>query len=106
MSKMTTESISSSSYILDSGSPSAHEQSFVDEDDSFNTDSHELDSLPSSTETDSSEEESDAERQWHESLQQVELLLTMVLVPYLGRYFGRKCAYWGRSIQPVRFSAC
>jgi hypothetical protein len=43
------------------------------------------------------EELSDAEREWHESLQQIELLLTMVLVPYLGKYFGRKCAYWGRS---------
>jgi hypothetical protein len=42
------------------------------------------------------EELSDAEREWNESLQQVELLLTMVLVPYLGKYFGRKCAYWGR----------
>lgn len=43
------------------------------------------------------EELSDAEREWNESLQQLELLLTMVLVPYLGKYFGRKCAYWGRS---------
>jgi hypothetical protein len=42
------------------------------------------------------EELSDAEREWNESLQQLELLLTMVLVPYLGKYFGRKCAYWGR----------
>ena len=42
------------------------------------------------------EELSDAEREWNESLQQVELLLTMVLVPYLGKYFGSKCAYWGR----------
>jgi len=28
-------------------------------------------------------------------LQQLELLLTMVVVPYVGKYFGRKCAYWG-----------
>lgn len=43
------------------------------------------------------EEESDAEREWKESLQQLELLLTMVVVPYVGKYFGRKCAYWGKS---------
>ncbi|KAK5117052.1 hypothetical protein LTR62_006773 [Meristemomyces frigidus] len=62
----------------------------------------EVDSLPSSsagstTSYSPSEEEehSDAEREWRESLQQLELLLTMVLVPYLGKYFGRKCAYWG-----------
>ena len=42
------------------------------------------------------EEESDAEREWKESLQQLELLLTMVVVPYVGKYFGRKCAYWGK----------
>jgi hypothetical protein len=61
-----------------------------------------VDDLPSSsagstTSVSPSEEEalSDAEREWRESLQQLELLLTMVLVPYLGKYFGRKCAYWG-----------
>lgn len=41
-------------------------------------------------------EESDAEREWKESLQQLELLLTMVVVPYVGKYFGRKCAYWSK----------
>lgn len=46
---------------------------------------------------DEGEEESDAEREWKESLQQLELLLTMVVVPYVGKYLGRKCAYWGKS---------
>jgi hypothetical protein len=62
----------------------------------------EVDSLPSSdagsdTSVSPSEEEaySDAEREWRESLQQLELLLTLVLIPYMGKYFGRKCAYWG-----------
>ncbi|KAI9739733.1 MAG: hypothetical protein M1834_006452 [Cirrosporium novae-zelandiae] len=59
----------------------------------------EIDSLPDSASSDSLDSnelnESDAEREWQESLQQLELLLTMVLVPYLGKYFGRKCAYWG-----------
>ncbi|MCJ1270519.1 hypothetical protein MMC22_010416 [Lobaria immixta] len=63
-----------------------------------------VDSLPSSPATsdmsdmangEEEEEESDAEREWKESLQQLELLLTMVVVPYIGKYFGRKCAYWG-----------
>ncbi|KAL8731029.1 MAG: hypothetical protein Q9166_003680 [cf. Caloplaca sp. 2 TL-2023] len=62
----------------------------------------EVDSLPSSPTTSTldddntdDEEETDAEREWKESLQQLELLLTMVVVPYVGKYFGRKCAYWG-----------
>lgn len=60
----------------------------------------EIDSLPSSsTNSEADEEEylSDADREWRESLQQLELLLTMVMVPYLGKYFGRKAAYWGAS---------
>ncbi|KEQ76951.1 hypothetical protein M436DRAFT_78681 [Aureobasidium namibiae CBS 147.97] len=68
---------------------------------SSSSSSDDLDSLPSTsastTSMSPSEEEwqSDAEREWKESLQQLELLLTMVLVPYLGKYFGRKAAYWG-----------
>lgn len=63
----------------------------------------EVDSLPSSPTTSSldessgDEEETDAEKEWKESLQQLELLLTMVVVPYIGKYFGRKCAYWGEE---------
>lgn len=59
----------------------------------------ELDDLPSEPDSDdgtiSDEGESDAEREWKESMQQLELLLSMVIVPYLGKYFGRKFAYWG-----------
>ncbi|CAF9937139.1 MAG: hypothetical protein ALECFALPRED_007116 [Alectoria fallacina] len=60
----------------------------------------EIDSLPDSAPSDdiddsASESDSDAEKEWKESLQQLELILTMVLVPYAGKYFGRKCAYWG-----------
>jgi hypothetical protein len=64
------------------------------------TESDELDSLPSissgvlSSETAS---ESDAQREWETSLEQISLLLTMVIVPFAGKYFGRKFAYWSRS---------
>jgi hypothetical protein len=56
-----------------------------------------IESSTSSSVDDDDEYVSDAEREWRESLQQMELLLTMVLVPYIGKYFGRKCAYWGTS---------
>ncbi|KAL1305567.1 hypothetical protein AAFC00_007173 [Neodothiora populina] len=65
------------------------------------SDHEDVDSLPStsaSTTSMSPSEEyysSEAEREWKESLQQLELILTMVLMPYLGKYFGRKAAYWG-----------
>ena len=63
--------------------------------------SDEIDSLPDSASSDDIDDEedeegiSDAEKQWQESLQQMELLLTMVVIPYAGKYFGRKFAYWG-----------
>lgn len=67
-------------------------------------DSDEIDSLPDSGTSDDIDdmdegEETDAEREWKESLQQLELLLTMVVVPYVGKYFGRKCAYWGKCFK-------
>jgi hypothetical protein len=66
----------------------------------INDDVESVDSLPDSAESDDidSEDEGeryDAEQEWKESLQQLELLLTMVVIPYIGKYFGRKCAYWG-----------
>ncbi|KAF2719694.1 hypothetical protein K431DRAFT_304976 [Polychaeton citri CBS 116435] len=68
----------------------------------INPPDEEVDSLPSSSASstsvspsDDDYDYSDAEREWRESLQQLELLLTMVLVPYVGKYFGRRCAYWG-----------
>lgn len=57
-------------------------------------------SLPSESTTDSDletlsdDEYSDAEAEWRESIEQLELLLTMVLVPFVGKYLGRRCAYW------------
>ncbi|KAM5453225.1 hypothetical protein MaudCBS49596_003004 [Microsporum audouinii] len=62
-------------------------------------------SLPSSSGSDSfldrdhlsiaSDDESDAEAEWRESIQQLEMLLTLVLIPFVGKFLGRKCAYWG-----------
>lgn len=83
------------------------QSSFIEataDDDQPPSSPSELDSLPSSPTTSSLDadsddgEETDAEREWKESLQQLELLLTMVVVPYMGKYFGRKCAYWGKSV--------
>lgn len=61
----------------------------------------EVASLPSESTTDSdletmTDDGSDAEAEWQESLEQLELLLTMVLVPFIGKFLGRKCAYWSR----------
>lgn len=77
----------STSFVLE-GDPSSH-----------TNDADEVDSLPSTDteETQNGHEESDAEREWRESMQQLELLLTVFIIPYVGKYFGRKVAYWGKS---------
>jgi len=74
----------SDSYIIQDASPES------------SNDQDEIDSLPSSIDSSDldSEDVSDAQREWEASLQQLELVLTMVIVPYAGKYFGRKFAYW------------
>lgn len=74
-------------------------------------DDFEFDSLPSSPLSSSSSSHtitssdvsrprhrhpSDAEQEWRESIQQLELILSLMVVPFLGKYFGRKAAYWGQ----------
>ncbi|KAE8322256.1 hypothetical protein BDV39DRAFT_209923 [Aspergillus sergii] len=59
----------------------------------------EVASLPSESASSSdldtfSDDYSDAEEEWRESIEQLELLLTMVVVPFVGKYLGRKTAYW------------
>ena len=83
-------SFSMSAYMV----PSTHS--------SYSSESHDdIASLPSETTTDSdletlSDDYSDAEAEWQESIEQLELLLTMVLVPFIGKYLGRRCAYWSK----------
>lgn len=64
------------------------------------SDLDDIDSLPStSTESfESDDDDYDAQKEWEQSLEQLQLLLTMILVPFAGKYFGRKFAYWSMSI--------
>lgn len=79
--------------------------SYVLSDMSPPTEDDDVDSLPSessgvlSDDTDS-DYESDAQKEWERSLDQLQLLLTMVLVPFVGKYLGRKFAYWSTLYPP------
>jgi transcriptional regulator GlxA family with amidase domain len=58
----------------------------------------ETDSLPSiSTDDVYSDADSEAQAEWERSLDQLQLLLTMILVPWVGKMFGRKFAYWSEA---------
>jgi hypothetical protein len=92
-----SDDLSASASFIDS-SIATSQPSIID---APSTNGEEMDSLPSSPTTDDSlsmsddEEWQQADREWKESLQQLELLLSMVIIPYAGKYFGRKFAYWG-----------
>ncbi|KAL7285126.1 hypothetical protein PYCCODRAFT_1470199 [Trametes coccinea BRFM310] len=43
---------------------------------------------------DSDEEDWLAEQEWQESLQQLQQLVSIVLLPYLGKFLGRRWSYW------------
>ena len=72
--------------------------SYIFQEPESSNDQDEIDSLPSSIDSSDldSEDQSDAQAEWEASLQQLEMVLTMVIVPYAGKYFGRKFAYWSR----------
>ncbi|KAG6001098.1 hypothetical protein E4U54_001181 [Claviceps lovelessii] len=67
----------------------------------YNDKEDDLDSLPSTSVSSSSDTysdaDSDAQAEWERSLEQLQLLLTMMIVPWMGKYFGRKFAYWSWS---------
>ncbi|KZT05877.1 uncharacterized protein LAESUDRAFT_654781 [Laetiporus sulphureus 93-53] len=51
-------------------------------------------SVLSDSRYDSDEEERLAEEEWRESLGQLQQLLSIVLLPIIGRWLGRKWSYW------------
>lgn len=61
----------------------------------------EEDGYLSDEDTSLSTELADAQRQWEESLQQLNKLLNWVLLPLLGKYIGRRMAktLWSRFIE-------
>ena len=85
MSDMSTMTSSSGSFIIPDIAPS-------DNDD--------LDSLPSisssilDSDSDSEADLSDAQKEWEASLEQLQLLLSMIIMPFAGKFLGRKFAYW------------
>ncbi|PHH69193.1 hypothetical protein CDD82_7943 [Ophiocordyceps australis] len=59
-------------------------------------DRDDVDSLPSiSTSEIYSDDDADTQAEWERSLEQLQLVLTMIIVPWVGKYYGRKFAYWG-----------
>jgi hypothetical protein len=43
---------------------------------------------------DSDEEYALAQREWEESMEQLQQLVSIVVFPFLGRYLGRRWSFW------------
>lgn len=54
-------------------------------------------SLSSDGSFDLDEEERIAEEEWRESLEQLQQLFGIILLPLIGRWMGRKWSYWGED---------
>ena len=56
-----------------------------------------IDSYFSSDDSDD-EEHRLAQQEWEESLEQLAQVVSVVLLPFLGRWLGRRWSYWGESV--------
>src|SRR3954447_3172683 len=63
--------------------------------------SQSLDLTSNSSESsyDSDDEYRLAQQEWEESLVQLQQLVSMVLLPFLGKWLGRRWSYWGKCSQ-------
>jgi hypothetical protein len=55
-----------------------------------------LDGLSSDTSYDADEDYRLAQQEWEESLDQLHQLLSVVVMPFLGKWLGRRWSYWGQ----------
>lgn len=53
-----------------------------------------LDLTSTSSDDDGYEEWKLAQKEWEESLQQLQNLILIVVMPYFGKYMGRRWGYW------------
>lgn len=37
------------------------------------------------------------QEEWEESLRQMEVVISIIVIPYFGKWFGRQWAFWGTS---------
>jgi hypothetical protein len=40
------------------------------------------------------------QEEWEESLRQMEVVLSIIIMPFFGKWYGRRWAYWGECRVP------
>ena len=91
-----------SSYVL----PDVSRSSSADDDDGRDEDVDSLSSISTSILDSDSADLSDAQREWEASLEQLQLLLTMIVMPFAGKFLGRKFAYWSKCFSRLLSMGC
>ncbi|KAI0307915.1 hypothetical protein B0F90DRAFT_88005 [Multifurca ochricompacta] len=64
-----------------------------------------IDSYFSPSEYSDDEEYRIAQQEWEESLDQLAQVVSVVLLPFLGKWLGRRWSYWGQSIVHTTLSS-
>ncbi|KAI9597323.1 hypothetical protein BDF19DRAFT_420733 [Syncephalis fuscata] len=73
-------------------------------DASIANDSLLSDSIWSDTDEDSiakysdDDDDSDWEAEWEENIRELKFLVTGIAIPFIGRWFGRRFAFWGKLL--------
>ncbi len=50
---------------------------------------------PSESTLDEEEESAMIQEEWEESLRQLEVVISIVLIPFFGKWYGRRFSWWG-----------
>lgn len=40
------------------------------------------------------------QEEWEESLRQMEVVFSIIVLPFFGKWYGRRFSYWGGSLLP------
>jgi hypothetical protein len=75
----------------------SHEPSSSRYDGDVSDTSSETSSDVSDSSYDSEEEEAMIKEEWDESVRQMKMLFSIVLMPFFGKWMGRRWSYWGES---------
>lgn len=76
--------------------PSARSPSFTSSISYPSTD-EDNDDASSTSSFDQDEQSALIQAEWEESMRQLEMIISIVLVPFFGKWWGRKWAFWGES---------
>ncbi|RUS35051.1 hypothetical protein BC938DRAFT_476400 [Jimgerdemannia flammicorona] len=82
--------------------PLPHPDRHYSDDEDHSEDEDELDSLHSYGLVDDTDDtdEYDVEEEWEENKRQIQLIFSMVIFPYMGKFLGRKFSFylWGKML--------